>query len=233
MDAFDIRLEKKNAILKHRRRCKIANLLRFFEVCVVLILISRFTVQFPVAVKNSGGYFRDLTVALVSPRFVFVVGNLIVITLFAKSGHFSGGDSNGKRSGNDLYEEFLERSEKSQAAIDRYETEYREKQRKTEETEYRKKRSNSEESTNNITIWRETKDYRRCQSENMKRDKSYQRLRRSETEKYPKLNDSDEKTVKNSYPEDNMSSEEFRYTIEAFIERQKRFRMDEEYSVFE
>ncbi|GKV21131.1 hypothetical protein SLEP1_g31139 [Rubroshorea leprosula] len=229
MDSFDIKLEKRNAILKHRRRCKIANLLRLLEVCVVLIFISRLTIQFPAAVKNSGGYFRDLKVTLESPRFIFIVGNLIVIILFTNSGKFSSQDDTGKSSETDFYEEFLEKSEKSQAATLNYETEYREKQRKTEGTEHREKQKKQvrfKENTN-------TRAHRRSWSQNLRPVSSnkacHQVLRRSKMEKNQKLNDFSE----NSCPEDNMSSEEFRNIIEAFIERQKQFRKDEECSVLE
>ncbi|XWS67881.1 hypothetical protein CRYUN_Cryun04dG0042700 [Craigia yunnanensis] len=223
MDTFDIKLEKRNAILKHRQLCKIANLLRFVEVCVVLVLISRFTTHLPVAVKNSGEYFRGLLVVLVSPRFVFIVGNAIVITLFATAGQFSAQDS---ASGTDLYEEFVEKSEKSQA-IHRYEIEYREKQSKN---------SVDEEKIVSLDVRtsKGTKNYRRTQSENLKQvncNKACQQLRRVESEKYRKHNDSDEKMVKNSYPEDGMSSEQFRNTVEAFIARQKKLLREEEYSV--
>ncbi|GLT30604.1 hypothetical protein SLA2020_053960 [Shorea laevis] len=229
MDSFDIKLEKRNAILKHRRRCKIANLLRLVEVCVVLIFISRLTIQFPAAVKNSGGYFRDLKVTLESPRFIFIIGNLIVIILFTNSGKFSSQDDTGKSSGADLYEDFLEKSETSQSATHNYETKYRQKQRKTEETGHREKQRKHvrfKENTN-------SREHRRSTSENQRQvscnKACYQVHRLSKTEKIQKLNDSSE----NPCPEDDMSSEEFRNIIEAFIERQKQFRKDEECSALE
>ncbi|XVE66993.1 hypothetical protein DITRI_Ditri08aG0124800 [Diplodiscus trichospermus] len=217
MDTFDIKLEKRNAILKHRQLCKIAKLIRFVEVCVVLVLISRFTTQLPVAVKSSGEYFRGLSVVLVSPRFVFIVGNAIVITLFAKAGQFSAHGSASKTSATDLYEEFVENSEKIRA-VHRHEIEYREKQSKKIVHATSKG----------------TKNFRRSQSENLNRltcNKAHQQLRRLKSEEYRKNNDSDEKMVKNPYPEDGMSSEQFRNTVEAFIARQKKLLIEEEYSV--
>ncbi|XVF45319.1 hypothetical protein PTKIN_Ptkin02bG0196200 [Pterospermum kingtungense] len=228
MDTFDIKLEKRNAILKNRQLCRIANMVRFVEVCVVLVLISRFTTHLPVAVKSSGEYFRGLSIVLVSPRFVFIVGNVIVLTLFAKAGQFSAQGGTTTTSGYDLYQEFVEKSEKSQA-IHRYETESREKPSQI--------RSVVEEkivSLNlNVHASKGTKNYRRTQSENYKRmncNKACQQLRRLESEKYRKQSDSDEKMVKSSYPEDGLSSEQFRDTVEAFIARQKKL-LREEYSV--
>ncbi|XWS54935.1 hypothetical protein CRYUN_Cryun10bG0132200 [Craigia yunnanensis] len=226
MDTFDIKFEKRNAILKHRQLCKIANLLRFVEFCVVLVLISWCTTQLPVAVKNSGEYIRGLSVVLVSPRFVFIVGNAIVITLFAKAGQFSAQDSASKSSGTDLYEEFVEKSEKSQA-IHRCEIEYREKQSKKIVGEERIV-------SLNVHTSKGTKNYRRSQSEHLKWvncKKACQQLRRLESEKYRKDNDSDEKMVNSSYSEDGMSSEQFRNTVEAFIAWKKKLLREEEYSV--
>lgn len=53
------------------------------------------------------------------------------------------------------------------------------------------------------------------------------KLRRSETEDCRKMLRSGEETVPED-PEDDLSNEEFRRSIEAFIEKQKRFRHQEE-----
>lgn len=222
MDTFDIKLEKRNAILKHRQSCKIANLFRLVEVCVVLVLISRFTTHLPVAVKSSGEYFRGLSVVLVSPRFVFIVGNVIVLTLFAKAGQFSAQDTT---SASDLYQEFLKKSEKSQAIHPR--------EKQSQKILVHEKIVNL---NLNVHTSEGAKSFRRTQSENLKRvkyNKDCKQLRRLESEKYIKHNDSDddEKLVKSSCAEDGMSSEQFRDTVEAFIARQKKLLREEEYSV--
>lgn len=224
MDSFQInnlKVEKANAILKNRQLRKVGNLFRLVEICVLLVLISRFTTKLPVAVKSSGEYFKDLSIILVSPRFVFIVGNAIVITLFAKSGQFSAQDSTTENSRNDIYEEFVQKSEKSQNTS-RFEVGNRGKQNICEEMMI----------ADGVCTSREAKIYRRSQSENLKHvncNKSCKELRRSGTEKYSKSTDSSERLVKNSCPEDYMSNEEFRCTIEAFIERQKRLRREEEF----
>ncbi|KAJ4849901.1 hypothetical protein Tsubulata_037132 [Turnera subulata] len=243
MDSFNvsnIKVEKANALKKHRQLQKIANMFRLVEICLVLALISRFTIQLPVAVKNSSDYFKDLTVTLVSPRFVFVIGNVIVITLFAKSGQFSGQDSGVKNSRTDLYEEFVEKSEKGQ----RYEVAYSQK----ESTQVGFKVTTDQDScvaleTNptcemsqsenlDACVALEKKSYERSQSENLSRPKCNKScLRRTATEISKKGSGSGEGLlVKKTYPEDKMSNEEFRCTIEAFIARQKQFRKDEENS---
>ena len=213
MDSFnfyDIKVEKANAMQKHRQLQKIANFFRVIEVCIVLFLISRLSMQLPLAVKNSSGYFHNLTLVLVSPRFVFVVGNVIIITLFAKSRQFSVRDSTTNTSGLDLYEEIIKNSEKNQKVHQ-------------DETLYVDKHIISDESI--------IKDYQRTQSEKLNRvvyEKSRRVLRRSETEKYRKsVHFSDENLEKSSYHEEEMSNEEFRHKVEAFIARQQRFRREE------
>lgn len=223
MDSFEItniKVEKANAIHKHRRLRKMASLFRIVEICVILILVSRFTFQLPLAVKISGEYFKDFALFLVSPRFVFILGNVIVAILFAKSGQFSSQGSAKKDPGKDFYTEFVQKSEKTQN-IHPYEVENRGKQSICTE-----KLLCDEEYTS-----LQTKSYRRCQSENFKRvncEKSCRELRRGGTEKFKKITNPGERLVKNSFPEDKMSNEEFRRTIEAFIARQQRFRREEE-----
>ncbi|KAJ4716547.1 tRNA-methyltransferase non-catalytic subunit trm6MTase subunit [Melia azedarach] len=224
MDSFEInniKLGKANAMMKHRQYQKMAKLFRIIEISVILVLLSRFSSQLPLAVKNSGEYFKELMIFLVSPRFVFILGNAIVGILFAKSGQFSTQDSAGKDSCNDLYKEFIDKSTKTQN-IHRYEVGDTEKQSLC-----------TEKVVSDLAHTScEIKSYRRSQSENLKRvsfDKSCRELRRSGTEMYSKNTNSGGKLVNNSYPEDEMSNEEFRNKIEAFIARQQKFRMEEEY----
>ncbi|PON65148.1 tRNA-methyltransferase non-catalytic subunit trm6MTase subunit [Parasponia andersonii] len=232
MDSFNfynIKAEKANAILRYNQLRKIANLFRFVEILVVIVLISRLSFHVPVAVKNSGGFFRDFSGILSSPRFVFVLGNVIVITLFAKSGQFSGRDSGKKFPGYDLYDEFVKNSEKNQKVFSR------------EKVENRAKHGISE---NPVVVvagkctdqCMEIKSYKRSISEIVERPRKPNRvLKRSETENFAKRTEHRERSDKGLYPEDAMSSEEFRLKVEAFIARQQRFRMEEEYSgnVFE
>ncbi|XP_012480355.1 uncharacterized protein LOC105795324 [Gossypium raimondii] len=214
MDAFDIKLEKKNAMLKHHQLYNTANLLRFVEVFVLLVVIFRFTTtHLPVAVKNSGEYFRGLSVTLVSPRFVFVVGNIIIITLFVKAGKFSSHDL----TTTDLYEKFVEKSHATHPYV----------------TEKKSVVVADEKRIVRLDV-HGPKNLRRTQSENMKKtksDKHCSQLRRLGSEKYVKCCGSEEKSTTRSCAEDGMSNEQFRNTVEAFIARQKKLLREEEYSV--
>ncbi|XP_062021743.1 uncharacterized protein LOC133738263 [Rosa rugosa] len=229
---YDIKAEKTNAILRYRQLRKIGNFFRLLEVFVVLLLISRLSLQLPNAVKNSGFYFRDISGFMFSPRFVFVVGNIIVIILFAKSGRFSAKDSSTGGSGGDFYDEFVQNSEKNQK-IRRDEIEYKVNQ-STCDGGIVPVQTHSSLEVKNYTR-SQSENYTRSQSENLKRElcqNSRRVLRRSETEMFKKNIKSGEKKVPETvFPEDGMSNEEFRCKVEAFIARQQKFRLQEEYSV--
>ncbi|KAM1382180.1 hypothetical protein ACFX11_034735 [Malus domestica] len=220
---YDIKAEKANAILKYRQLRKIAKLFRLIEVLAVLLLLSRFSVQLPQAVKNSASYFKDISGFMVSPRFVFVVGNVIVIILYAKSGRFSAKDSSTDSSGGDLYEEFVQNSEKNQKL-------------RGDGIEYQaiKKRPEDSIVSEQAPHTSEVKKFTRSQSENLERavcKSSRHLLKRSETEKFKENVQSGGKLIGSVYPEDGMSNEEFRSKVESFIARQQKFRLQEEFSV--
>ncbi|XP_020216748.1 uncharacterized protein LOC109800371 [Cajanus cajan] len=118
MDSFsfnNLQAEKANAILKHRKLQRVASLLRILEVCAVLVLVSRVSMHLPVALRNSGEYFRDLSLFMHSPRFVFFVGNVIIITLFAQ---FSAQGSARNLGEQNLYQEFVHNSAKDQRHVE-------------------------------------------------------------------------------------------------------------------
>ncbi|KAM1650338.1 hypothetical protein ACFX15_002906 [Malus domestica] len=220
---YDIKTEKANAILKYRQLRKLANLFRLIEVLAVLLLLSRFSVQLPHAVKNFGSYIKDISGFMVSPRFVFVIGNVIVIVLFAKSGRYSAKDSSTGSSGDDLYEEFVQNSEKNQKL-------------RGDVIEYQAIKNTPKDSilTEKAPQNLEVKNFTRSQSENLEHEicKSSRRLlKRSETEKFKKNVQPGGKPAGSVYPEDGMSNEEFRSKVESFIARQQKFRLQEDFSV--
>lgn len=189
---------------------KVANLFRVVELCVLLVLVSRFSAQLPVAVKSSSEYFRELKLMLSSPTFVFVLGNVIVVTLFAMSGHVSTGKV-------DFYEEFMQKSEKITSPSQNI------------------RRPPMPDCEDKKVILEEKTAYRRSQSQKLihgSKSKLDRALRRSETtESFAKLNvrPGEKLLIQGPFPEDSMSNDEFRRTIEAFIARQQRNLRQEEY----
>ncbi|XP_010254769.1 PREDICTED: uncharacterized protein LOC104595642 [Nelumbo nucifera] len=236
MDSFDfdnIKAEKANAMLRYHRLRKIANLFRCVELCVALIIFSWFSTRLSIIVRISGEYFRELCVVLASPRFVFLVGNAIIIILFAKSGQFSGQNASANTSSTDLYDEFVKSSEnRRRIRPERPEP-------APEVIVYEDKETVSEESTvsptyRDVEMVPVTKTYQRSHSENFKhesQEKMLKELRRSETEKCWKLEESDAKAEEASYSESDLSNEEFRRKIEAFIAKQQKFQREESMAI--
>lgn len=234
---------------------------RLVEVCVVLFLISRISFQVPVAVKNSSDYFRGFSVFMVSPRFVFVIGNVIIITLFAQSRQFSAQGSKSKSSESDLYHQFIQNITKNQKtkeernnfpekqsmrAKDEGNTKYQENQsiRTKDPTKDQKTVINENNKIHPEGMKKEILDEGKIkwlEKENVRaRDRKCLDYRRCDTEKLMEvkrekagsvLRRSETEKVTSSYEEDGMSNEEFRRTVEEFIARQQRLRKEEEYSV--
>lgn len=147
-----------------------------------------------------------------SPRFVFFLGNVIIITLFAQSGHFSNQSSDKPSPEPDLYLEFLQNST------------IKPKLKLIVHSNTRKAKGQQIDPTKTETsLEMVNKDYRRCQSDIVERvvenEKPPRVLQRCETEKV--IGNVD------SYPEDGMSNDDFRRKIEAFIARQQRLRKQE------
>ncbi|KAF6166695.1 hypothetical protein GIB67_005557 [Kingdonia uniflora] len=215
---FDnVKAEKTQAMLRYNRLRKIGNLFRLIELFVALFLFSWFTFRLPFAFKISTDYFRQLYIVLFSPRFVFFVGNLIVVTLFVKSGQFSGQGSN-SAGGSDLYDEFvMNRVHRHNVAV---------------ETPVFQDKEIVCEAVDTVVVDR--KVFRRSQSEDMKKsfcvEKPKRELRRAETEVRRKVDVSDE-CVSDS--DEEMSNEEFQRKIEAFIAKQVKFHRQESMAIVE
>lgn len=247
-------------------------MLRVVEVCVVLVLISRLSLKLPVAVKNSSEYLREFSLAMNSPRFVFLIGNVIIITLFAQSGQFStqGSSERNVPAEPDIYQEIVQKNRTEHVEKQSMRTEdgggiekWRikgdiEKHPESDDGIYgeegcdgiKNKRIEggkpnwAEEGvmkTGDAGVGLEVKKgccYRRCETEVFNKPPSRVRvLRRCESEK--KRRESIEEAAAAgeeivmagiSCPEDDMSNEEFRRTVEAFIAKQQRIRREEDYS---
>ncbi|XP_058759001.1 uncharacterized protein LOC131632236 [Vicia villosa] len=214
--SFNLQAEKTNAILKHRKLQRVTTLLRLVEVCVVLVLISRLSMKLPVVVRNSSEYIKDFSVFMNSPCFVFLIGNVIIITLFVQG----------------LRKNVHEETETEH--VDIYEKLVRKSKKQEEKERIRKNDcSKVEEGDNRVVeevekVKRGVKKgycYRRCESEVLKKRRRV--LRRCESEKNKEIKSiegggEEEMVMRISYPEDEMSNEEFRRTVEAFIAKQQR-----------
>ncbi|CAI8616963.1 unnamed protein product [Vicia faba] len=70
--------------------------------------------------------------------------------------------------------------------------------------------------------------YRRCESEVLKKRRRVLRRCESEKKERKSIEGEEEMVMRISYPEDEMSNEEFRRTVEAFIAKQQRIRRGED-----
>ncbi|KAL0384067.1 UNVERIFIED_CONTAM: hypothetical protein Sradi_2801000 [Sesamum radiatum] len=210
MDSFkfhDIKLEKANAISRYHRIQRITTLFRFLELFLFLIILSSISCT---------QYFRGISSAtLISPRFVFILGNAIVILLFLISGQFPG--KKGEKT-TDFYDEYVQKCRGNQQTCIKQE----------------EKALNGYK---NVSVCFDEKKMSRSQSQNLERavhgEERRRDLRRSMSGKCRKGVHSGRKAAEvaapvSSYAEDRMSSEEFRRTVEAFIARQQRFLREEE-----
>ncbi|XP_068643581.1 uncharacterized protein [Aristolochia californica] len=215
MDSFTIdpvKAEKALAMGRYRRIQKLASIFRCVEVFVGLVFLAWISFRLPIAIEISGALFRQLLNLVVSPRFVFLVGNAIIITLVAKSGQFSVKNSGSSSSAcTDLYEEFLKTSES------------RAKVRTDEEVVYQDKtvcvESRYESAgTSSSTISPNKEESPKCCSERIVFPETKPTLERSEME----IDWEEEKGE-----EVDMSNEEFRRAVEAFIAKQQKFQREE------
>lgn len=217
-----IKVEKAKAIkLRYQKIRKITNFFRVFEIFLILAVISRLSFQLPLALFNlSNEYIHNLSIFLGSPQFVFIVGNAIVITLFVNSGQLNSTKCNLKASKTPSYAP---------------------KHMRREQKIVRKK-GVTEENAMMAMIFSTSehqviKIYHRSKSEKVRREKIEKKccgLRRSNTEiKSLKGCGCYKDKKEGHYPEDHMSNEEFRKTIENFIARQQRFLREEEFSALE
>ncbi|CAH2076817.1 unnamed protein product [Thlaspi arvense] len=212
------KLEKPRGILNFQAIRSFTTLFRLIELILFLIFISK--LSFP-SVKFSGDIFREASMFLVSPRFVFFIGNAIVITLFAKSRQHSSAHEaipkTTEAASNDHYQELLlHKSEKKRSEVYETKTEPPKKPSGVKRVSF--SRSQSQKAFEAVQPLEST-----CGGKIMKRYAS---------EKHMRICDSEKKVeVRVKKPKDGMSNDQFRTKIEAFIARQKRIQKDEEHLI--
>lgn len=239
MDAFDfdnVKAEKASAMMRYHRLRTIAKLFRIAEVCLALLLLSWISARLPSALTVSGEYFWKLYALLVSPLFAFFIANAIVLVLLTKSGHFFTTKAIGGDVESEVFKEFIQsgedlisfQSDSHQLLPEAEEIVYQDKEILSEVISIKLKQAEK------ITVPSdsESKVYRKSRSEILKRqsvDKPSGKLRRSETEKCAKTPVEEPAEIFSS--EDDISMDEFRRTVEAFIEKQTRFHRQESLAV--
>ncbi|KAM3252336.1 hypothetical protein P3L10_006406 [Capsicum annuum] len=247
MDAFNFGTEKMDnrVILIFHSFKNVAKLFRIVELCVGVFVLLWSSTRLPFAVKISSEYFRQLIATILSPLFIFLISNVIVLTLFFKSSRFSGDSSTVCNSTEtELYNSFVQKEEdrsgnltagnSSSVLEHREETVYQDKRTILEANAQTTAESDGSEETEKET----GKEFcsqipRRTKSEKFERGSNkdiYGKLRRSETEKCRKMDNSGDSS-ETVYPVDELSNEEFQKAIEDFIARQIKFHQEEKLAI--
>ncbi|KAF4383303.1 hypothetical protein F8388_009334 [Cannabis sativa] len=243
MDSFDfhgVAEEKTSSTSKefYNRIISLAKLFRFAELCVALFLVMWIFNRLPLAVEISGGYFRQVSSFLTSPLFVFLLCNIIVVTIIANSGKLSDQNQIADDTESELYEKIVKNSrdcKKLKNDIVLSETEGT--------TVYEDKQVISEVNTTVVIKEAETdhfdpysdfpKVYRRWKSEQFEREcvveEDRHHLQRSESEKCMEIvvSDREKHPIENLASHDKLSDDDFNRTVEAFIAKQLKFRRRE------
>ncbi|KAK4584193.1 hypothetical protein RGQ29_022082 [Quercus rubra] len=182
-----------------------ANLFRYVEICLAVVLFSWTFTRLPFAVRLSGEYFLQLSSFRLEPSLRTEIFEELI------------------KHGGDSAEPPLETdpsvlTEPSGLVV------YQDKQIVFEE-----KKSTI---IGEAEMGSDSKVCRRTQSEKFERESSKkprQKLRRSETEKCMKVAKSDKNLPEKEYPK--LSDEEFQRTIEAFIAKQSKFHRQESFAI--
>lgn len=264
MDPFDfdsLKSEKATAILRHDHFKSIAKLFRVLEIFLGLVFFSWTSTRLPFAVKISGEYFRQFISIIISPLFIFLICNVIVLILLFKAGNiFSGAhytcSISSSETVSEFYEGFIKNGENSISLTDAIsspvpesvEIEYQDKQTIFEVSKGKTGISSanssdvSSEVADRSPIIQETiselKTYGRSQSEHLdfirdsvEKEENHGKLRRLGTEKCRKVANPGEVPEETVYVFDELSNEEFQKTIEAFIAKQIKFHQEEKLAI--
>ncbi|KAL9665845.1 hypothetical protein QQ045_000166 [Rhodiola kirilowii] len=197
---------------------KVRKVVKLLEIISALILVFWSTTRLPIAVKLSIEFAKQLSALLLSTPSVFLIGNAIVLALVAQSGSFG----SSAESKTDLYDEFVNES-RLRTQIQTRELEITTPEKMSDLPEPVTAAAELSENDGVLGV-SEVRCYRRTQSETVVRtDVKKELLRRTRTEKL--------KMKKKASPPcaavDDLSGDEFRRTVEAFIAKQQRFLRDE------
>ncbi|KZV20174.1 hypothetical protein F511_01031 [Dorcoceras hygrometricum] len=218
--------EKEKAVARFNRFRRIVKLWQFFELLVVLGIVSWSSARVPAVIKLASGYLVELSAYVFNHHVVFIVGNIIIVLLFVICRQ----NDSWSLSGDGMYDDYVKHSEAVNQrepppspvesivpAVDE------EKQIVvcSEEIKTIVNPQRDEVSTAIQEATRQIRRFQRTQSEKLKREIAVRprlELRRSETEKYQRTEESETESFEASEI-DTLSSEEFRRTVEAFIDK--------------
>ncbi|XP_057497241.1 uncharacterized protein LOC130781930 [Actinidia eriantha] len=231
LDFDDVKAEKASTMPRFNRLRTAARFYRVAEICLALVLLPWISARLLFVVRISGEYFRQLIAVVISPLFIFLLTNAIVVILLAKSGQFSGQTPEINNAETDLYEQFIINTEESvDSELKKYPP-----APESEEIVYEDKQVISEVipivAVVGDSVSSDVKNFRRGQSEKLERESwenPCEKLRRSVTEKCRKLADSGAEAAP---VVEELSNEDFNRTVEEFIAKQVKFHLEEKLAI--
>ncbi|EHA8591465.1 hypothetical protein COCNU_scaffold058515G000010 [Cocos nucifera] len=217
-----VKAEKETAMRRYRRLRKIAKLFHLLlEAFAALLFLSWSSARLPAAARFSVDFLRRLAAVILSSRFVFLLGNAIVLVLFAKSRHLA---SSADGSDGDLYDQFIESRRRIGFS--------------PPPPPPPTVASPEEVGFEDKAVCLETRPCRRSRSEKIERRRRSLELRRVESDVGPNREKppppppaAATAEVKEEGETSADDAEEFRRTIEAFIAKQVRFHREESMAV--
>lgn len=231
-----VKQEKANAMARYNRFGSFKKLLQLFELFVAVTLVSWSSTCLPSVVKLAGDLFLRLALFVSNSHVIFLIGNAIIVALFLLSRQIST-DAPADNLNDDVIEfsnsiAEIESPPSINTARVEIEIEYP-PSIDTSVNNFEKQivcvenvvsRTECEEVTNAIEkATKEIQKFERTLSERAwRRETPLKELRRSESEGKRTINKSrDERETLEKV--ERLSNEEFRLTVEAFIQKQQNF----------
>ncbi|XP_019172920.1 PREDICTED: uncharacterized protein LOC109168363 [Ipomoea nil] len=240
-DAMNFNNSEKS-IMKFDHFKSFTMLFRLIELCFGLLWLSWTSTRLPLLIQISCDYLRLAFSFFISPLFIFLLGNFIVLTLLLKSGRLSGQSpitchaAEETKIYNSLIQNTHDYSMKVTSANSDSVTE-------PPEIVYQDKQTISDTSTlvapnledSRTTGFEQRVPRKRTRSDELNVEKSGEescgKLQRTVTEKCRKVTDPSNAPTDTALDVENLSNEEFQRAIEDFIAKQIKFHQEEKLDI--
>lgn len=225
-----VKIEKANAIARYQRFRNLAKLLQFLQLILLLAFLSWSSTRIPDAVKTfkiSGKYVARFSTYVLNPHVIFLIGNAIVLALYVLSRHIHEENSSTTSVSYDDYE----KTENKLSTAITAEVEAPVEMIVQEKQIVCKENSNVIVENKTEVVEKaplvQIKTLNRTMSEKLQQAKPRKEFRRSETEVRRVVVKNGHQRISRNLSKfetvDTLSNEDFRLTVEAFIEKQQNF----------
>nr|GLL19200.1 uncharacterized protein LOC109168363 [Ipomoea trifida] len=240
-DAMNFNNSEKS-IMKFDHFKSFTMLFRLIELCFGLVCLSWSSTRLPILIQISCDYLRLAFSFVISPLFIFLLGNFIVLTLLLKSGRLSGQSPiTCHAEETKIYNSLIQNSHNdysmkvasgnSDTVTEPAGIVYQDKQTISETTALIAPNLEGSQTTG----FEPRVPLKRTRSNELNVEKSGEescgKLQRTVTEKCRKVTDLSNAPTETSLDVENLSNEEFQRAIEAFIAKQIKFHQEEKLDI--